>query len=94
MCSAFTKDAGHTRQRKQQQKRNKKLTQYALYTTIHKQTQITLIRHEPSYKQLVVKTNRTSFCMWKKQHGTQNVKTNNRRTQKTKMMSNTDLNDR
>jgi hypothetical protein len=32
-----------------------------LDTTIRKQTQITLIRHEPSYKQLEVKTNRTSF---------------------------------
>ena len=65
--SIETGNAGHTRQRKQQQKRNKKLTQCALYTTLHKQTQITLIRHEPSYKQLVVKTNRTSFCMWKTQ---------------------------
>jgi hypothetical protein len=32
-----------------------------LDTTIRKQTQITLIRHEPSYKQLEVKTKRTSF---------------------------------
>jgi hypothetical protein len=32
-----------------------------LDTTIRKQTQITLIRHESSYKQLEVKTNRTSF---------------------------------
>ena len=30
-------------------------------TTIRKQTKITQIRHEPSYKQLIVKTNRTSF---------------------------------
>ena len=37
------------------------------------------------------KDERTSFCMWKTQRGTQNVKTNNRRTQKTKMMSNTIL---
>jgi hypothetical protein len=29
--------------------------------------------------------------MWKTQHGTQSVKKNNRRTQKTKMMSNTIL---
>ena len=29
--------------------------------TIHKQTQMMLIRHEPSYKQLEVKTNRISF---------------------------------
>ena len=65
-------------------KEKKKLTQCSLDTTIHKQTQITLIRNEPSYKQLVVKTNRTSFRMWKSQHGTQNVKTHNKRTQKTK----------
>ena len=33
-------------------------------------------------------------CMRKSQHGTQNVKTHNRRTQNTKKMSNPDLNDR
>jgi hypothetical protein len=33
-------------------------------------------------------------CMRKSQHGTQNVKTYNRRTQKTKQMRNTNLNDR
>jgi hypothetical protein len=33
-------------------------------------------------------------CMQKSQHGTQNVKTHNRRIQNTKKMSNTDLNDR
>jgi len=32
-----------------------------LDTTLGKQTQMTYIRHEPSYKQLEVKTNRTSF---------------------------------
>ena len=36
---------------KNQAKTNKKRTQCALHTTIRKQTQITLIRHEPSYKQ-------------------------------------------
>ena len=43
--------------------KNKAKTQhkYVLDTTIHKQTQITYIRHEPFYKQLGVKTNRTSF---------------------------------
>ena len=35
--------------------------QYVLNTSLRKQTQITQIRHEPSYKQLEVKTNRTSF---------------------------------
>jgi len=38
-------------------KQNKNITQYVLDTTIHKQTQITQIRHGPSYKQLQVKTN-------------------------------------
>jgi fructose/tagatose bisphosphate aldolase len=33
-------------------------------------------------------------CMRNSQHGTQNVKTHNRRTQNTKKMSNTDLDDR
>jgi hypothetical protein len=52
-----TGNAGHTRQRlKNQTKTFKKRTQCALDTTIRKQTQITLIRHEPSYKQLEVKT--------------------------------------
>ena len=57
-------------------------------------TQITLIRHEPSYKKLEVKNESTMVFMRKSQHGTQNVKTHNRRTQNTKKMSNTDLNDR
>ena len=39
----------------------KTTTQYMLDTTIRKQTQITEIRDVPSYKQLLVKTNRTSF---------------------------------
>ena len=42
-------------------KQNKNTTQYVLDTTIRKQTQITYARHEPSYKQLEVKTNRTLF---------------------------------
>jgi hypothetical protein len=36
----------------------------------------------------------TIVCMRKSQHGTQNVKTHTRRTQNTKQMSNTDINDR
>jgi predicted acetyltransferase len=64
-----------------------------LDTTIRKQSHQTLIRHEPSYKQLEVESNRASCCTWKSQHRTQNVKTHNRRTQKTKQMSNTDLNE-
>ena len=52
------------------------------------------IRHEPSYKQLEVKNEPTIVCMRKSQHGTQNVKKHNRRTQNTTKMSNTDLNDR
>ena len=70
------------------------MTQCALDTTIRKRTQITLIRHEPSYKQLEVKNEPTIVCMRKLQHGTQNVKTHNRRTQNTTKVSNTDLNDR
>jgi hypothetical protein len=42
--------------------RNASLTQYVLDTIIRKETQI---RHEPSYKQLEVKTDRTSLFMRK-----------------------------
>jgi hypothetical protein len=41
----------HKTKNKNQTKTSKKRTQCALDTTIRKQTQITLIRHEPSYKQ-------------------------------------------
>ena len=74
-------NACHTRQNKNQTKTSKKRTQCALDTITRKQTQITLIRHEPSYKQLEVKNEQTIVCMRKSQHGTQNVKTHNRRTQ-------------
>jgi hypothetical protein len=46
---------------KTEKKQNKNTTQYELDTTMRKQTQITWIRHAPSYKQLQVKTNWTSF---------------------------------
>ena len=78
---------------KNQTKTSKKRAQCALDTIIRKQTQITLIRHEPSYKQLEVTNEPTIVCMRKSQHGTQNVTTHNRRTQNTKKMSNTNLND-
>ena len=52
--SRETDNIAYTRRR--QTKHN--TIQYVLDTTIHKQTQI---RHELSYKQLEVKTNRTSF---------------------------------
>jgi hypothetical protein len=84
----------HKTKNKNQTKTSKKRTQCALDTTIRKQTQITLIRHEPSNKQLEVKNEPTIVCMRKSQHGTQNVMTHNRRTQNTTQMSNTDLNDR
>ena len=84
----------HMTKNKNQTKPSKKRTQCALDTIIRKQTQITLIKHEPSYKQLVVKNEPTIICMRKSQHGTQNVNKHNRRTQNTKKMSNTDLNDR
>jgi hypothetical protein len=38
-------------------KHSENTTQYVLDTTMRKQTQITQIKHEPSYKQLDVKTN-------------------------------------
>jgi hypothetical protein len=44
-----------------QDKQNKNTTQYVLDTTICKQTHLTYIRYEPSYKQLEIKTNRTSL---------------------------------
>jgi hypothetical protein len=51
----------HKTKNKNQTKTSKRRTQYALDTTIRKQTQITLIRHELSYKQLEVKTNQLLF---------------------------------
>ena len=78
-------NACHTRKRTNTGKKtSKKRTQCALDTTIRKQAQITLIRQVPSYKQLEVKNEPTIVCMRKSQHGTQNVKTHNRRTQNTK----------
>jgi galactose mutarotase-like enzyme len=46
---------------KNQTKTSKKRTQCVLDTIIRKHAQIMLIRHEPSYKQLEVKTNQPSF---------------------------------
>jgi hypothetical protein len=88
-------NACHTRQTiKTKQKQSKKRTQCALHTTIRKQTQITLIRHEPSYKQHGEKERINHRLHAEITTRTQNVKTHNRRTQNTKKMSNTDLNDR
>jgi len=69
--------------------KTKHTTQYVWDTTTRKQTQITWTRHESSYKQPEVKTNRTSFLCGNR-NGTQNVKTHNRTIQKTKKMSNTE----
>ena len=44
-----------------EEKQSKNTTQYVFDTIIRKQTHTTVIRHEPSYKQLKVKTNRTSY---------------------------------
>ena len=55
--SIETGNAGHTRKRMKTKQKPQNPTQCALDTTFRKQTQITLIRHEPSYKQLEVKTN-------------------------------------
>jgi hypothetical protein len=88
-------NACHTRQRiKTKQIQQQKTTQCALDTIIHKQTQITLIRHEPSYNQLEVKNEPTIVCIRKSQHGTQNVMTYNRRTQNITKDEQHDLNDR
>ena len=58
--SIATGNACHTRQRiKSKQKQTK--NEHNVRWTVRKQTQLTLIRHGPSYKQLEVKTNRTSF---------------------------------
>ena len=54
----------HKKKNKNQTKTSKKRTQCALDTTIRKQTQITLIRHEPSYKELEVKNEPT--IVWRK----------------------------
>jgi galactose mutarotase-like enzyme len=51
----------HKTKNKKQTKTSKKRTQCALDTIIRKQTQITLIRHEPSNKQLEVKTDQPSL---------------------------------
>jgi len=50
-----------TQRTQDDEKQNKNTTQYVLDTTLRKQTQITYIRYEPSYKELEVMTNRTSF---------------------------------
>ena len=52
---------GQSRETGKTKKTKTKTQHIMLDTTICKETQITKIRHEPSYKQLEVKTNRTSF---------------------------------
>ena len=47
-------------------KKNKAKHKYVLDTTVGKQTQLTYIRHAPSYKQLEEKTNRTSVVCGRK----------------------------
>jgi hypothetical protein len=44
-----------------EEKQSKNTTQYLLDTTMGKQTQITYVRHKPSFKQLEVKMNRYSY---------------------------------
>ena len=70
----------HKTKNKNQIKTSKKRIQCALDTIIRKPTQITLIRHEPSYKQRGGKERTNHRLYAKSQHGTQNVKTHNRRT--------------
>jgi hypothetical protein len=62
-----------------------------LDTTLLKRTQLTQIRHEPYYKQLEVKTNRTSFlCLNRNRHHNTELGTQrhiyNRTTQKLKQL--------
>ena len=77
-----------------EEKQSKNTTQYVLDTTIHKQTQITYTSNEPSYKQLKVKTTRTSFPRGNR-NGHHNTGPRTQRHiigqhKKTKKMSNTD----
>jgi len=63
---------GYTRRRKTKEN----TTQYVLNTTIRKQTEMTPIRHEPSYNQLEVKTIRISFlCGNRNGHHTTELRT-------------------
>jgi hypothetical protein len=48
--------------------KTKNTTQYVLDTTMRKQTQITHTRHQPSNKQLEIKTNAISLSCGKKVH--------------------------
>ena len=45
----------------QDEEKQNNTTQYVLDTTLRKHTQITYTRHNPPYKHLEVKTNRTLF---------------------------------
>ena len=55
------KQKNTTRKQKNKNKQTKKPRTFYVLGTIRKQAHLTYIRHEPSYKQLEVKTNRTSF---------------------------------
>ena len=48
-----------------EEKQNIHKTQYMFDRTMCKETQLTLVRHESSYKQMEAKTSRTLFCMQK-----------------------------
>jgi hypothetical protein len=50
-----------TQTKNKNQAKTKQTTKCALDTTIRTETRIRLKRHEPSYKQLDVKTNQPSF---------------------------------
>ena len=54
-------DIKKTSKKKPNKQTNKHTTQYMFDITIRKQTQIRQIRQDPSYKQLEVKTKRTTF---------------------------------
>ena len=55
--SRETGSIGYTRHKAKKNITKTQHNQYVLDSNIHKQTQITYIRHEPSYKQLDENTN-------------------------------------
>ena len=87
--SIETGNAGHTRKRIQTKQKQTKNEHNVRWTPLsaRKQTRALLQTtggiYDPSF-----------VCMRKSQHGSQNVRTYNRRTQITQKISNTDFNDR
>ena len=92
--SIETDNAGHTRQRIKTKQKHKK-TNTMCVGHYYPQTNTDNVNKTWALLQTTGgKDEPTIVFMRKSQHGTQNVKTHNRRTQSTTKMSNTDLNDR